>query len=211
MLSVRVCQFYRRISRATFCTGFDNRPDRQQFGNRQEQGGRRRLFEKSVNEIQLLGRTASKPLLKRDQRGESVTLVKLVTHEMFVGPDGNRREVHEYHRVVVFLNSLQMALSKLGKGSRIMVKGRLTYTPMPMSDQPVASIRADELITLSANNVDSGRNYDRQQDISGSRFGQQQEHEHEPVPFDEPSLNDDTLSSEGEKNVSESGQKVATG
>lgn len=79
-----------------------------------------------VNKVILLGRLGTDPDLKHTQSGAAVCKFSLATSETFVGKDGNRQETTEWHKIVCWNKSAEIAAQYLSKGRQVYIEGKIT-------------------------------------------------------------------------------------
>lgn len=80
----------------------------------------------SVNKVIILGRLGQDPDVKATASGTQVANLSVATTE--IGPkndQGQRTETTEWHRVVLFGRTAEIAAQYLNKGSQVYVEGRL--------------------------------------------------------------------------------------
>ncbi|AEK59672.1 single-stranded DNA-binding protein (plasmid) [Acidithiobacillus caldus] len=78
-----------------------------------------------VNRVFLLGHLGRDPEMRYQTNGAAIATLNLATSETFKDRDGNRQERTEWHRVVLFGRSAEVAGEYLKKGSSAYVEGRL--------------------------------------------------------------------------------------
>lgn len=78
-----------------------------------------------VNRVFLLGNLGRDPEMRYQTNGAAIATLNLATSETFKDRDGNRQERTEWHRVVLFGRSAEVAGEYLKKGSSAYVEGRL--------------------------------------------------------------------------------------
>ncbi len=78
-----------------------------------------------VNKVILLGHLGRDPEMRYQPSGGAIATLNLATSETFKDRDGNRQERTEWHRVVFFGRSAEIAGEYLRKGSQAYVEGRL--------------------------------------------------------------------------------------
>lgn len=78
----------------------------------------------SLNQIQLIGRLGRDPELKRTAGGVSVADFSLATSETFNDRNGQRQEQTEWHNIVVWNRSAELASQYLRKGALIYFTGK---------------------------------------------------------------------------------------
>ena len=79
----------------------------------------------TVNKVILLGRLGQDPELKYTPSGSAVANFSLATNRVWKDQDGNQQERTDWHRLVVWRKTAEIAGNYLKKGSLIYVEGRL--------------------------------------------------------------------------------------
>ncbi|MDX0642599.1 single-stranded DNA-binding protein [Sinorhizobium medicae] len=81
----------------------------------------------SVNKVILIGNLGGDPEVRRTQDGRPIATINIATSETWrVRSTGERREKTEWHRVVIFNESLaKIAEDYLKKGAKVYVEGQL--------------------------------------------------------------------------------------
>ncbi len=78
----------------------------------------------SVNKVILVGNLGADPRMARGRDGKPIASFSVATSESWRDQAGNRREVTEWHTVVVFVEALAEFAGKfLRKGSKVYVEG----------------------------------------------------------------------------------------
>lgn len=78
----------------------------------------------SVNRVTLLGRLGRDPKMS-DAQGLAICRLALATTRRYKGRDGEKKEETEWHNVVVFGKTAEVAQQYLVKGSEVYIEGRL--------------------------------------------------------------------------------------
>jgi single-strand DNA-binding protein len=78
-----------------------------------------------LNRVMLIGRLGGDPEVRSTSNGTQVTNFTLATSEKWSGPDGNKQERTEWHRIVVFGKLAEVCGKYLNKGKLIYVGGRI--------------------------------------------------------------------------------------
>lgn len=78
-----------------------------------------------LNKVQLIGHLGRDPEQRQTKDGNAVTTLSLATSERWKDQDGQRQERTEWHRIVLFKRSAEVAGQYLTKGSRVYLEGRL--------------------------------------------------------------------------------------
>jgi single-strand DNA-binding protein len=81
----------------------------------------------SVNKVQIIGNLGRDPESRTTQSGATVVTLSVATSEAWTSrTSGERREVTEWHRVVIFAEGLgESAARYLRKGSKVYLEGSL--------------------------------------------------------------------------------------
>jgi single-strand DNA-binding protein len=79
----------------------------------------------SVCRVILLGHLGREPEMRYQPSGAAIANLNLATSETFKDRDGNRQERTEWHRVVLFGRTAEVAGEYLRKGSQAYIEGRL--------------------------------------------------------------------------------------
>ncbi|CAH1397777.1 unnamed protein product [Nezara viridula] len=109
-----------------------------------------RAYEKTINQVTLLGRVGNEPL-KKGTPEHTVVVFSLATHNNYRYETGEFKEKTDWHRICVFKPSLQdLTFSYLRKGMRIYVTGKIGYGSITDSGttKAVTSIVAEDIIFL---------------------------------------------------------------
>jgi len=80
----------------------------------------------TVNKVMILGRLGKDPEIKQSASGVVIANLSVATNEL--GPkdqSGQRQDITEWHRVVLFNKTAELAQQYLKKGSRVYIEGRI--------------------------------------------------------------------------------------
>jgi single-strand DNA-binding protein len=78
-----------------------------------------------LNKVQLIGHLGRDPEHSQTKAGRAVTTLSLSTTERWNDQAGQLQERTEWHRIVLFNRSAEVAARYLSKGARIYLEGRL--------------------------------------------------------------------------------------
>ena len=78
----------------------------------------------NLNKVIIIGRTTAAPLLKTTPSGQSVTSFSVATSRVWNGKDGKKEET-EFHNIVAWGRTAEIATQFLQKGALVMIEGRL--------------------------------------------------------------------------------------
>lgn len=78
-----------------------------------------------LNRVTLLGNLGADPELRMTSGGQAVLKMRMATSETYLDRDKKRQERTEWHSVVVWGKRAEGLAKLLGKGSRLLVDGRI--------------------------------------------------------------------------------------
>lgn len=108
----------------------------------------------SLNKVTLIGHLGKDPETRYSPSGDAICNITVATSESWKDKQtGEKKEVTEWHRVVLFGRLAEVASQYLAKGSLIYVEGRLQtrkWQDKDGQDRYTTEIRGDELKMLSA-------------------------------------------------------------
>lgn len=80
---------------------------------------------RGINKAIIAGTLGQDPEIRFTQDGKAVATLNLATNEKWKDKQGQTQEATEWHRVVLFGKSAELARDYLNKGSKIMVEGMI--------------------------------------------------------------------------------------
>ncbi len=86
------------------------------------------------NKVQLIGRLGANPELRNLEGGRSVARMRIATTDTYRNAAGEKIEDTQWHTVVAWGKTAEIAGRFLSKGSEVMVEGRLTYNEYTAKD-----------------------------------------------------------------------------
>lgn len=136
----------------------------------------------TVNKVIILGRLGQDPEVRATASGTTVANLNVATNELG-GKDqsGQRAEVTEWHRVVLFGKTAELAQQYLNKGSLVYLEGRLQtrkWQDQNGNDRYSTEIVANEMQFVGGGGQGGG------QQSGGYQGGQQQQPNNSP--FNQP-------------------------
>lgn len=78
-----------------------------------------------VNKVILLGNLGANPEMRYTQGGQPVANLRIATTERWTDRNGQRQEATEWHRVVLFGKTAEIAGQYLTKGRQVYIEGRI--------------------------------------------------------------------------------------
>jgi single-strand DNA-binding protein len=88
-------------------------------------GRKEALVAKSVNKVILIGNLGKDPEVKYTQAGMAVARFSLATSDRVKDKDGNWQDRTEWHNLVAFQRTAEIAAEYLKKGGKVYIEGRL--------------------------------------------------------------------------------------
>ena len=79
----------------------------------------------SVNKVILVGNLGANPEVRFTQGGQPVANLRIATTERWTDKSGQRQESTEWHRVVLFGKTAEVAQKYLTKGRQVFIEGRI--------------------------------------------------------------------------------------
>lgn len=121
----------------------------------------------TVNKVIILGRLGQDPDVRTTASGTQVVNLNVATNEIGRADEqGNRQDVTEWHRIVLFGRTAEVAAQYLSKGSQVYVEGRLQtrkWQDQNGQDRYSTEIVGSEMQFIGGRNENAG----------GQNFGQQ--------------------------------------
>jgi single-strand DNA-binding protein len=129
---------------------------------------------RGVNKVILVGNLGADPEVRTSPNGSTIANIRLATGEAWRDQQGQLQERTEWHRVVIFGRSAEVARDYLRKGSKVYLEGRLQtrkWQDKNGQDQYTTEIVAQEFQMLDragggegapmGGNRPSGQNFNR--------------------------------------------------
>ena len=116
----------------------------------------------SLNRVILLASLGRDPELRYTASGDAVANLSVATSERWKDKDGEKQEKTEWHRVVLFGRTAEIAGEYTKKGSKVLIEGRLQtrkYTDKDGVEKYSTEVVGDKLVLVSSGgaNADGGR------------------------------------------------------
>jgi single-strand DNA-binding protein len=109
-----------------------------------------------TNHVRLIGNIGSNPELIATQNNGSVLSFTLATHESVKNAEGQKENRTDWHKVVAFGNVANLIHKFTGKGSQVMIIGRLStrqYTDKQNNQRYTTEIITEEVLFLGNSGV----------------------------------------------------------
>lgn len=109
-----------------------------------------------INKVIIVGNLGNDPEIRTMPNGEAVANISVATSESWTDKNtGERREVTEWHRIVLYRRLAEIAGQYLRKGSQVYVEGRLKtrkWQDNNGQDRYTTEIQGDNLQMLGGRN-----------------------------------------------------------
>ena len=113
-----------------------------------------------INKVIIVGNLGNDPEIRTMPNGEAVANISVATSESWTDKNtGERREVTEWHRIVLYRRLAEIASQYLRKGSQVYVEGRLKtrkWQDNNGQDRYTTEIQGDNLQMLGGRNQEMG-------------------------------------------------------
>ena len=144
----------------------------------------------SLNKCLFIGNLTADPEIRTMPNGEAVANISVATSESWTDKNtGERREVTEWHRIVLYRRLAEIAGQCLRKGSQVYVEGRLKtrkWQDNNGQDRYSTEIQCDNLQMLGGRNQDAAQNQPpKQQDKQQKAQSKSQQSEPPMDAFDD--------------------------
>ena len=80
---------------------------------------------KSVNRVILVGNLGSDPEVRYSKEGKPVAVLSLATNESYKTAEGEKKELTDWHAIVVWGQQAEICRQYLAKGSLVLVEGKM--------------------------------------------------------------------------------------
>ena len=114
---------------------------------------------RGVNKVILVGNLGADPEVRTSPNGSTIANIRLATGEAWKDQQGQLQERTEWHRVVIFGRSAEVARDYLRKGSKVYLEGRLQtrkWQDKNGQDQYTTEVVAQEFQMLDRAGMEGG-------------------------------------------------------
>ena len=115
-----------------------------------------------INKVIIVGNLGNDPEIRTMPNGEQVANITVATSESWTDKNsGEKKEVTEWHRIVIYRKLAEIAAQYLHKGSQVYVEGRLKtrkWQDGNGQDRYTTEIQGDNLQMLGGRNQDAAQN-----------------------------------------------------
>ncbi len=151
----------------------------------------------SLNRVLIMGNLGQDPELRYTQNQMAVCTLRVATTDYRNSPDGQRQELTEWHRVVVWGRQAENCSKYLAKGRSVFIEGRLTtrawedkqgqkrYTTeiVAQNIQFIGGGQKSEPRAMGASAAPAGGGYDADMMAGGADLGGFETPSAEDIPF----------------------------
>lgn len=137
-----------------------------------------------VNKVIILGNLGKDPEIRYQPSGGAIANFSIATSETFKDKEGNKQERTEWHRVVLFGRTAEVAGEYLRKGSTAYIEGRLQtrkWTDKEGQERYTTEIVGDRLQLVGGRNGGQG-NHNEEEDTPRGNSRQQNGNRHSAHP-----------------------------
>ncbi len=116
-----------------------------------------------VNKVIILGHLGKDPEMRYQPNGGAIANFNIATSETYKDKDGNKQEKTEWHRIVLFGRTAEVAGEYLRKGSMAYIEGRLQtrkWTDKEGQERYTTEIIGDRLQLVGGRNDGGNRSDD---------------------------------------------------
>lgn len=110
---------------------------------------------RSLNKVMLIGRLGKDPELQNFESGAKKVTFSLATSEKFTNRAGNVEEATEWHNIVMWNKTAEIAAQYLRKGDPLYIEGKITYRSWDDNEgnkRYMTEVRALSMIMLGSKN-----------------------------------------------------------
>ena len=103
------------------------------------------------NQVQLIGNLGMNPEVKQMENGTKLAKMSLATNEYYTDSKGEKIEKTQWHNVVAWGKTAELAEKYLQKGKEVAIKGKLTYRSYDDKDgnkRFITEVVTDEILFL---------------------------------------------------------------
>ncbi len=115
---------------------------------------------RNLNRVTLIGRLGKDPELQRFESGAVKVTFSLATSESYMDREGIRREITEWHNIVMWRKLAEIAEQYLRKGNLVFLEGKLrtrSWDDQQGNKRYITEIECNNMIMLGGNRTDEAR------------------------------------------------------
>jgi len=107
---------------------------------------------RSLNKVMMIGHLVADPELRVTPGGKSIAKFRIATNRDWVSSDGEKNEMTDFHKVIVWQKLAEIVGKNLSKGAAIYLEGRIAnsnYKDKSGNSHAITEIVGDEIKFLS--------------------------------------------------------------
>jgi single-strand DNA-binding protein len=111
------------------------------------------------NKVQLIGHLGNAPEVKTLETGNTLAKMRIATSEVYKNAAGEKVTTTQWHTVIAWGKTAEIAGRYLTKGSEVMIEGRLTYREYTTSDgqkRTATEIVVNDLMLMGKKPAEAG-------------------------------------------------------
>ncbi len=104
------------------------------------------------NKVQLIGHLGANPEIKSLDGGKKLARISIATNESYTGADGEKVTETQWHNVIAWGKTAELAEKLFSKGMEVLIDGKLvsrSYTDKEGIKKYVTEVQANELLVFS--------------------------------------------------------------
>jgi len=104
------------------------------------------------NKVQLIGHLGANPEIKSLDGGKKLARISIATNETYTGADGEKVTETQWHNVIAWGKTAELAEKLFSKGMEVLIDGKLvsrSYTDKEGIKKYVTEVQANELLVFS--------------------------------------------------------------
>lgn len=137
----------------------------------------------SVNKVILIGNLGKDPEIRRLENGTAIASFPLATSESYTDKaTGTRRDITDWHNIVLWRNLAEIAEKYVRKGAKIYVEGKLktrSWTDANGQQRYVTEVIGEELTLLTPRSENNNPNASQ-----GTPYPTEPQQPHQPMNMD---------------------------
>ena len=146
----------------------------------------------SLNKIQIIGNLGADPESRFMPNGDAVCNLRIATTESYKDKStGEKREITEWHRVVVFRKLAEICSQYLKKGAPVYIEGKIRtrkWQNKEGQDQYTTEIEANEMQMLGGRSEGQSSQPAQQASQRNAQGAQRHVEEDSDIPFNQPGM-----------------------
>ena len=104
------------------------------------------------NKVQLIGHLGANPEIKTMEGGKKLARINIATNETYVNAKGEKVTETQWHNVIAWGKTAEIAEKIFSKGMEVLIDGKLinrNYTDKDGNKKYVTEVQANELLVFS--------------------------------------------------------------